>query len=444
MFDQFLSELKKKKLHIVEGDRKVTAAAFVAGVGKKSQCIPQGGGRVYFSLSRSIDSLQWFFAFLKAGYLVFIGNPLYSRAKLQSLINYIKPRFAVLPNFQAFLIESSTTRLLDSNTKLISFDPYEPILDPLETSAQLAILTSGTTGNPKSILHRFSSILHNAALHAEAITLQERDCVGAALPFHFSYGLVAVVFGTLLKGASLHLAPPVLPEDLAHWLQHISVFSATPLLMSKLPSLANLRVLTIGGDITPPLLAKQCLLKKNDLMLFTTYGLTEAGPRVATHRVTPDDFSSSLPMGTPLPSVSWSIASDNELLIHTPTAMLGYFRDPEETKAVLSNGILSSGDLVKRERGNLFFIGRKKRLLTRGGEKIFPTEIENSLREYPSIEDAFVTLEEEGQILKAYLKTSSPLDIKHIRAFLKQRLSRAHVPDTIDCCEALPEMARKK
>lgn len=442
MFDAFLQDLRKKDLEIIEEDCSVFMPEFVSRIEEKAAQIPFGRKRVYFSLQRSIESLEWFLAFLKAGALVFVGNPSYPQEKLALLLDYIQPQLAVIPNFQMAPFASFQKKVLTKHTSLVQFLDSTEILDPLETQAQIAIMTSGTTGDPKAVLHSISNVLRNATLHANAIGLCACDRVGLALPLHFSYGLVAVFFGALVGGASLFLAPTNVPEDLGEWLKKITVLGATPALAKRLGSFSN-RILTIGGDITSPALARKILAAYPDLTLFATYGLSEAGPRVATHRVSLEDCSGELPLGEPLASIEWEIDENQELMIQTPTAMLGYFRKAEETAQAFSGKFLRTGDLAKVERGRIYFLGRKKRLITLNGEKIYLSEIENALRRFPFIEDAHVSLQED-RALKAVLQTQNIIEKRSLLSFLGGYLPRSHLPDKIECVSILPLEARRK
>ncbi len=437
----FLKELKEKKLILSEEGRFCTASQFVSHIEEKAKRLSLKGKRVYFSLERSIESFEWFFALLKSGALVFLGSPLFSHEKLKLLFDYLEPHLAILPRFQSSPFDSS--KMQEFSGSLVSF-PWscKKELDSQEQKAQIGILTSGTTGSPRAVLHRFPSLLLNASFHAEAIQLNASDRVGSALPLHFSYGLVAVALASLVQGSSLFFAPPFIPGDPLVWMKEISVFSATPLLAKKMDRFPS-RILTIGGDFTPPSLAEKILHQAPHLTLFTTYGLTEAGPRVATCKISQEDcLKTSLPLGTFLPSIETQIAEDQELLIKTPSVMLGYFRSAQETDAVFTKRWLHTGDLVKKQGDQFFFLGRKKRLLSLGGEKIYPAEIESLFQKIPFIEDAYVTQEDEKIV--AYLQTSKPPEEKSIFSFLKNHLPRAQIPTNIAFVNELPIGARKK
>jgi len=441
----FLEEVRSKSLFLSDPSITISAKEFVERIESKTKKLPAGGGRIYFPIERSIDSLEWFFALLNAGFLVFIGNPSAASGKIASLIKYISPRFAILPNYQVSSLPLKPLNIssLTGSTALCHLNNSNDLIDPCETIAQVALMTSGTTGEPKAILHRFSSLILNASLHAEAVELESKDIVGVALPFHYSYGLVAVILGSLVRGASLLFAPTSLPEDLEHSLDKATFFSATPMFVRRMSQIP-FRTLTIGGDLTTVAIASKVFQQRCDINLYITYGLTEAGPRVFTHRVAPGDcLEGHLPMGEPLKGVSWRLGTDQEIIVKTPTAMLGYFCRPEETAQTLSGNDVHTGDLAKTENGRLYFLGRKKRLCCRGGEKIYPSELERVLQQISYVRNAYVTMEYDDQLV-AYIETDETIDEKHLKTHMLRYFPRTQFPDQIKSVSKLPAEARKK
>ncbi len=442
MIDDFLEELKHKNSAIFEEKRKVSIQEFVANIEAKSKLFDLKKKRILFCLDRSIDSIEWFFAFLKADAILFITNPAVTSEKLMQFIDYVQPHAIYLPNFLLNSVQVFSKTNLSSSYSFGFFTTVTGYLDPLEEKAQIGIFTSGTTGSPKAVLHEFSSLVQNAHFHARAIGLEKDDFVGSAMSLYFSYSLVAVLLSTLLKGASLYLAPPFVLGDALPLPDNISLFSTTPLLAKKMKAYP-FRLMTIGGDVTPPALAKRILEMSPSIELFSTYGLTEAGPRVATYRIRKDDLDlPTLPLGEPLSNVKIEIANDHEIKIQTPTAMLGYFRNPSETETAYQNGWLYTGDLARKEEGEIFFLGRKKRLISIEGKKIYPAEIENLLHTISGVEDAYV-MQNYSEIV-AFVQTKVKIDPKTIISRLRKVLPKDNIPDVFHLVESLPQEARKK
>ncbi|WP_186177300.1 AMP-binding protein, partial [Burkholderia gladioli] len=146
--------------------------------------------------------------------------------------------------------------------------------------------SSGSTGTPKVIIQSFSNLLRNASMHAAAVRLDASDTVVLNLPLNYSYGLVAGLLATLLVGAKGVL----LDQQRVDIRRALDAFDATTCMGTPSNVLVNFPVdylgkvkrLMVGGDVMRPRLASSLLDAMKDAEIFATYGLTEAGPRVAT------------------------------------------------------------------------------------------------------------------------------------------------------------------
>ena len=466
--ENFLENLKNKaSCQLIEGNQQISSKEFVALIDAKAEFLRAYGvkkrTRVYLPIHRTIEDIVLLFAFLKLQCIVFIGNPTTPTQRLKDILEFISPHFLVCSNvqYQIFLAAGS----ISLNDSIAFFDQYRLIvslvaldqLDPVETEADLGIMTSGTTGEPRAILHRLDRILLNAKLHAESIQLTENDRIGIHLPLHFSYGLVASLFGSLIAGLTIYLAPDSIEEH-GSWIEKkgFNIFNTTPVNIRRLLnySLASLAKITIGGDVLDPALALRIKTLYPNLSLYATYGLTEAGPRVFTKELFHSDLMENIiPQGIPLEGISYRIVSgdsseEGELVLKTPTPMLGYFRKPEDTSEVLIDNEVRTSDLFRLKDNQLFFIGRKKRVICRGGEKIHPVEIENHLLKFEDVIAAWVTGEvdqEFGEIPKAFLVTKTgTVDEKRITHFLRKVLTRSQIPAAFICVPQLPYSAKKK
>jgi len=322
--------------------------------------------------------------------------------------------------------------------------------DHCMAEADIAIFSSGSTGEPKAILHQLDHILLNAHLHAESIGLQESDKIGITLPLYYSYGLVANLFSGLLNQCEINFSYQVGSVD-AEWIDHnaISVLSITPFIARKMDQPhSSLRVLTIGGDILHCKQAQRLLNLYPDCEVYSTYGLTEAGPRVSTCRIDASILQGSfiLPLGKPLTGVTLSIENDEkqgELWIHTPTHMLGYYLGINDGfSPQYSNGtLIQTGDLYEERRGHFYFIGRNKKIIFQGGEKIFPLMVETVLHHLEGVSDVMVASvndEEKGQVAKAYIVAEESLTLHDVRKHPKQQLCGSLIPEQMEFVSAIP------
>ncbi|WP_460072575.1 class I adenylate-forming enzyme family protein [Streptomyces sp. YKOK-I1] len=252
---------------------------------------------------------------------------------------------------------------------------------------EIVLLTSGTSGVFSGCLHRVESLLLNASRHAHAIGQTAADRVLINLPLHYSYAFVAQLLATLVSGGrAVVTGPPFTPTHYARTLQdhRITVSSLTPALTAAWlgtgrPLPAPLRALTVGGDLLDAASVADVRDRNPDLELYLTYGLTEAGPRVATlaaHREPPHRHTS---VGLPLPGVDVRLRPAHpgdavgELIVQTDTGMLrrvGHHDEPPPPTDGTRTS-LATGDLFRQDDdGYLHFHSRRPTYVISRGEKV--------------------------------------------------------------------------
>ena len=412
-------------------------------------------------MTNTVDAVTILLAALISRAVVFIANPHDPIGKICATLERF-PIYALLTDratsitIQKKITDHSSDQtyavdgahfyasLLEGRDKPIGY------YDPCMTDADIAIFSSGSTGEPKAIMHQLDHILLNAQLHAESIGMKESDKIGITLPLYYSYGLVANLFSGLLTQCEISLSYQVGSVDV-EWIDHnaISVLSVTPFIAKKIDQLhLSLRVLTIGGDILHCKQAQRLLDLYPDCEIYSTYGLTEAGPRVSTCRIDTSILQGSfiLPLGKTLTGVSLSIENNEkqgELLIHTPTHMLGFYLGIKEgfLPQYPHGTLVQTGDLYEERRGQFYFIGRKKKIIFQGGEKIFPLVVETALHDLEGVADVVVigvSDEEKGQVAKAYIVANESLTLHDVRKYLKQQLCGSLIPEQLEFVSAIP------
>ncbi|MDJ1167669.1 class I adenylate-forming enzyme family protein (plasmid) [Burkholderia gladioli pv. gladioli] len=347
------------------------------------------------------------------------------------------------------------------------FGEFHMLLAPPEYTSlkmhppdSIGIPSSGSTGAPKVIIQPLSNLLRNASMHAAAVKLDASDTVVLNLPLNYSYGLVAGLLATLLVGAKGVL----LDQQRVDIRRALNAFDATTCMGTPSSVLENFPVdyfgkvkrLMVGGDVMRPRLASSLLNAVKDTEIFATYGLTEAGPRVATWRLEAERILHyrAIPLGVPLTNVRLSLGENDrdgtcrELLIDTPTVMHGYLGDEAGTRAVLERpgGTLRTGDMFEERDGHLFFAGRLKRVIVRGGENIYPAFVEGVVMRFPDIEDVWVTGEAHeglGQVPIAYLIARKLIDVRVLARELRRYLPSSHIPTKWEQVRAFPSNIRK-
>ncbi|MCR5089943.1 MAG: acyl--CoA ligase, partial [Oscillospiraceae bacterium] len=245
-------------------------------------------------------------------------------------------------------------------------------------AGKLLFFTSGTTESSKAVVLTEQGLCSSAWNGSAMLPLSPEDRLLCILPLGHVFGFVCGLLWGLSCGAAVALG-----RGPRHYMDDCSFFEPTAL--SAVPSLLafllqhgllnpGLKLVLVGAGDCPPSLLDAAAA--HGLRICFGYGLTETSSGVAIS-VSGDPFAMEI-----CPDDRITIAEDGEILISAPTCMmLGYYKRPEDTAAVLTDGILHSGDLGRFDKnGRLHITGRKKDiLLLRDGTKIFLPEYESNL-----------------------------------------------------------------
>ncbi|AXV18091.1 long-chain fatty acid--CoA ligase (plasmid) [Neorhizobium sp. SOG26] len=334
--------------------------------------------------------------------------------------------------------------------------------------------TSGTTGSPKGAMLRHLSIVNNANLMSERAGFHTDDRLLSAMPLFHTAGCVCNVLGMLMSGGCLVLMPGF---DARHMVdlgarERITVINAVPTMYLRMfeeldrlgdraPDLSSLRIAFTGGTSIPPEMMRR-LHDRFGAEPMIIMGMTEASP-IITQTSADDDFEQKISTaGIPLPHTELRIAHPEtgatlkcgeigELKIRGYQITAGYFDMPDATeKAIDGEGWLSSGDLAVLEAdGHLRIVGRIKDMLIRGGENIYPVEIETFLQSHPDVADAYVVGVPDrdlGEEIFAFVKLRPGVTLlpEALRQHCKDNMSRQKVPRYIHFVETLPMTANGK
>ncbi len=291
------------------------------------------------------------------------------------------------------------------------------------------------------------------------------------MPFFHVGGCVLAVLGTLYAGATLH---PLIAFDARKALQVISserctTFGGVPtmlLAMLQHPDfasfdLASLRSVVSGGAPVPVYLMEQ-VKERMGADVAIVFGQTESSAAI-TLTLPGDTFElKSATVGVPLPHVETKIINPatgkvvpcgerGELCCRGYLVMLGYYKMPDKTaEAIDSEGWLHTGDLATMDaHGYVNIVGRLKEMVIRGGENIFPREIEEFLVRHPKVADAYVVGVPDrffGEELLAVVrpKEGEQLDEEELRAFCTGRISHQKIPRYFQFVDAYPMTASGK
>jgi len=339
----------------------------------------------------------------------------------------------------------------------------------LEPSQAIAIqYTSGTTGFPKAATLSHRNLLLNA-YHVGAcqnFTAADRICI--PVPFYHCFGCVlgticSIVYGTamIVPAESFH---PTATLDAIERERATAIYGVPTMFIAQLHdptfegrNLSSLRTGIMSGSPCPIEIMRQVVDRMGAREMTIAYGQTEASP-VITQTLAGDPLELRVEtVGRPLPGVEVKLVDpatgrtlgDNEqgeLCARGHVVMLGYYKNPEATRAAIdSEGWLHTGDLAVRLPSGYYRItGRIKDMVIRGGENIYPREIEEFLFTHPAVEQAAIVgvpdkkyVEELCAWIK--LKVGATASVDEIRQFCRKNLAHYKVPRYISFVDGFPQ-----
>jgi acyl-CoA synthetase (AMP-forming)/AMP-acid ligase II len=271
---------------------------------------------------------------------------------------------------------------------------------PAYQPGSVVMLTSGTSGMASGCVHRADALARNAARHAAAVGLRAGDTVLVTLPLHYSYAIVAQALAALVTGQRLVISgPPFAPAAYREVIgRHgVTVSSVTPtiarlLLADPRPLPAGLRTLTVGGDRLAATHVGALLATNPGLELYLTYGLTEAGPRVATLAAHAEPAHRHASAGLPLPGVRTALRpvpgrpGATELLVTSDTVLLRRVGRPGPDRTLVGPDTVATGDLFRADAdGYLYHEGRLSDFAILRGEKVCLAAVRQLVETVPGV-----------------------------------------------------------
>jgi carnitine-CoA ligase len=305
-----------------------------------------------------------------------------------------------------------------------------PLLpDPDPAAAANIQFTSGTTGRPKGCVlpHRYWTIL-GGSLVTEFPHLNERDVMLTAQPFHYLDPMWNVA-AALLAGAELVVLDGFHPSSFwarvrQHQVTYFYCLGAMPGLLLRMPpdpADREHRVRAVQCSAIPPAL-HAALEERWGVPWYEAFGMTETGADLRVTEADHDELVGTGCLGRPTRHRQARIVSPDgrpvpagqagELTLAGAGMMDGYFDDPEATQRVLRDGWFHTGDLGRMDpEGRVYFAGRLKDMIRRGGENISAREVEDVLLTHPGLRLAAVVAvpdEIRGEEVKAYYVPADP------------------------------------
>lgn len=459
----------------------VAAGLAARGIGK--------GDRVAICAANGPGWLLTFWAATSMGAVVVAMNGWWTNVEMQHALELTEPALLVADAKRLQRIESPTMPVVDLDADfdaLWHHDPEAPLPDVAldEDDDAMLLFTSGTTGRPKAavLTHRnvLAFCMSQSLIGARAMLLAGRAAGDGPPParlavfplFHVS-GMGTTVSGLLTGGTTVWPLGRFDAGRVIELTKELAIGSwggtSTHILrLLEHPDLDTLDPLSIkqvgiGGSASTPELIRRTEERFPHLKgtFSSGYGSTETGGLVsyatnAMLTVAPDC------VGPPLPTIAVRIVDDygddvpegeeGNICVRSPLVMKEYWRHPEANAEVFLPGRwLKTGDFGRMEGGALFIASRKRDLIIRGGENIYPFEIENRLDEHPDITEAAVfgvdhpILGQEVKAVVVVVDAGSTLRVEEIQRWCAETLSSYKVPAHVEIRrEPLPRNATGK
>ncbi|MFK4120227.1 AMP-binding protein [Streptomyces longwoodensis] len=328
--------------------------------------------------------------------------------------------------------------------------------------------TSGTTGFPKGATLSHHNILNNGFFVGELISYTEQDRVCVPVPFYHCFGMVMGNLAATSHGACLVIpAPSFDPAATLEAVQRercTSLYGVPTMFIAELNlpdfasyDLSSLRTGIMAGSPCPVEVMKRVMAEMHMEEVSICYGMTETSPVSLQTRVDDGLEHRTATVGRVLPHLEVKVVDPvtgvtlprgtaGELCTRGYSVMLGYWQEPEKTaEAVDAARWMHTGDLaVMRPDGYVEIVGRIKDMIIRGGENIYPREVEEFLYGHPKVRDVQVvgvphaTYGEEVLACVIPRDPTDPPTLEEVRAFCAGRLAHYKVPSRLQVLDAFP------
>lgn len=430
---------------LIEGDRQVTcaelhdlsnrAAAWLAGEGVRE------GTVAALTMPSGIDYVITYLALAKLGAITAGINPRMSAHERARVLDRLQPDLIV-------------------DALMFATGFVEPVAHDPDRIVTI-VFTSGTSGEPKG------AVFTNRQL--EAITTIDAgglDVWGTGGPVLGGTQFCHIGFMTKLQwyvrlGCTVLVQPRWRAEVALrliaeHRMRSVGGVAAQIALLLREPEfdssdLSSVETIVVGGGPSPPELVREARRRFGAAYSIRYWSTESGGVGTATAFDAPDDEALST-VGRPRPGVEVRVAGDGEILLRSPAAMIGYWRDPERTAATIdTDGWLHTSDLGELDsNGCLRVVGRMNDMYIRGGYNVHPLEIETVLMEHPAVAAVAIAprsddvMGEIGVAVVVPAEHRAPPALDDLRAFASERVASYKLPEAIHIVDALPITSMEK
>ena len=436
------------KLALVCGDTTLTYAQFAAQAERVAHAwLRQGlqpGDRIALHMRNGIELATCYYACFAAGFVAVPVNTRLTPEEIAYVLDHCGAK-AYLAQADLRIPTSIPSWEFDAGA---SHNSKSPLPVPNSDDPALLLYTSGTTARPKGVTHTQRTLAGNASyMDTWGLTPEDHTLLFTSMA-HAS-GAIMLLISSLWIGATVTIVPVFeAAMVLDTWARSGATFyMALPTLVRALlieqrarpRGITSGRLAICGGDTVPvPLQEEYAALFGHPLV--EGFGMTEGLPLLANHPETNRAGS----MGRPLGDLEIRVV-DREMWIRGSGIAVGYWRD-----APFEDGWLKTGDLVEIDAdGFVWFRGRKKEIIVRGGSNISPQEVEETLYQHPAVAEAGVIGEPDaywGEVVLAYvaLREGHAASAEELVAFSRQHLAEYKCPEKVLFLPVLPKGATGK
>jgi fatty-acyl-CoA synthase len=423
-------------------------------------------GVILVNINPAYRTHELAYALNQSGVRLLVSAQEFRTSDYRAMVDHVRADCPALET-AVYLDGPDWEELLEQGRGLPSDAVAQRLADQSPTDPINIQYTSGTTGFPKGATLSHRNILNNGYFVTELINFTEHDRLAIPVPFYHCFGMVMGNLGCTTHGAAMVIPAPGF--DPATTLQAVQDERCTGLYgvptmfiaMQNHPDfssydLSSLRTGIMAGSPCPVEVMRRCVNDMHMAEVAIAYGMTETSP-VSTQTRTDDDLERRTetvgrvhphvsikvvgPDGSPVP-----LGEPGELCTKGYSVMTGYWDQPDKTAETVENGEwMHTGDLaVMREDGYVNIVGRIKDMVIRGGENVYPREVEEFLYSHPDIADVQVIGvpdERYGEELCAWIRMragADPLDADAIRAFAEGHLAHFKIPRYVLVVDEFP------
>ncbi len=424
-------------------------------------------GAILVTINPAYRTHELAYVLRHAGVRMLLSASQFKSSDYRSMVAEVRPQIPDLT--EVVFLDTSDWESLRKRGANVAATQLRSRMDSLTPSDPINIqYTSGTTGSPKGAVLSHRNILNNGYFVTDLINFGPADRLCIPVPFYHCFGMVMGNLGCTTHGATMVI--PSAGFDPAATLAAVeqerctALYGVPTMFIAVLghPDLAHrdvssLRTGIMAGAPCPVEIMKRCVDQLNMSEVSIAYGMTETSP-VSCQTLHDDDLERrTATIGRAHPHVEIKVVDPDtgavvergatgEFCTRGYSVMLGYWRDEDKTReAIDDDGWMHTGDLaVMRDDGYCTIVGRIKDMVIRGGENVYPREIEEFLYTHPDIDDVQVIGVPDAQFgeeICAWIKMrpgSTPLDTGTVRAFATGKLAHYKIPRYVRVVDEFP------